>query len=143
MSSISSPLYFNGLSTYSSDLNNVISRTVQIAALPIQVLNNDVTTLTNQSNELSTINNDFSSIQSAISSLASATGNMLSASVSNSSVATATLGAGATEGTYTVAVTSLGSYSNALSDQSLTKVTDPSAQNISASGSYTLTLPPR
>ena len=33
MSSISSPLYFNGLSTYSSDLNNVISRTVQIASV--------------------------------------------------------------------------------------------------------------
>jgi flagellar hook-associated protein 2 len=140
MSSISAPIYFNGLSSYSSDLNNEISREVQIASLPIQVLDNDVTTLTNQSNELQTLNTDFSQVQSAVAGLASAASSMLSASVSNTSVATATLGSNATAGTYTLAVSSLGSYSDALSENGLATVTDPTSQNISSSGTYTLTV---
>ena len=131
--------YFNGMSNYSASLNNEISQEVEIASLPIDLLDNDVTTLTNQSTELGTLNSDVGSVQSAIAGLASAAGNTLSAGVSDSS-ATATLGSGATAGTYTLAVTNLGSYSDALSDDGLTTVTDPTSQNISASGSYTLTV---
>ena len=131
--------YFNGMSNYSASLNNEISQEVEIASLPIDLLDNDVTTLTNQSTELGTLNSDVGSVQSAIAGLASAAGNTLSAGVSDSS-ATATLGSGATAGTYTLAVTNLGSYSAALSDDGLTTVTDPTSQNISASGSYTLTV---
>src|ERR1700733_5038665 len=131
--------YFNGMSTYSASLNNEISQEVEIASLPIDLLDNDVTTLTNQSTELGTLNSDVGSVQSAIAGLAAAAGNTLSAGVSDSS-ATATLGSGATAGTYTLAVTNLGSYTDALSDDGLTTVTDPTSQNISASGSYTLTV---
>jgi flagellar hook-associated protein 2 len=131
--------YFNGMSNYSASLNNEISQEVEIASLPIDLLDNDVTTLTNQSTELGTLNSDVGSVQSAIAGLASAAGNTLSAGVSDSS-ATATLGSGATAGTYTLAVTNLGSYTDALSDDGLTTVTDPTSQNISASGSYTLTV---
>lgn len=152
MSSIASPVssssantYFTGMSNYSSSLNNEISQEVQIASLPIDLLDNDVTTLTNQSNELQTLQGDFSSVQNAISGLASAAGNTLAVSVSNSSVATATLGTGATAGSYTLAVSNLGSNSDALSvDPSsangLTTVTDPTSQNISASGTFTLSI---
>ncbi len=147
MSSISSPVsstsantYFNGMSNYSSSLNNEIAQEVQIASLPIDLLDNDVTTLTNQSSELQTLNTNFTSVQSAISDLASAAGSMLTASVSGSSVATATLGSGATAGTYTLAVSNLGSSSDALSIDGLTTVTDPTSQNISASGSFTLSV---
>jgi len=146
MSSISSPIsgssattYFNGMSNYSASLNNEISQEVEIASLPIDLLDNDVTTLTSQSTELGTLNGDFASVQSAIAGLASAAGNTLSANVSDSS-ATATLGSGATAGSYTLAVSSLGSQSDALSNDGLTTVTDPTSQNISASGSYTLTV---
>jgi flagellar hook-associated protein 2 len=139
-SSSSAPIYFSGMSSYSSSLNNEISQEVQLASLPIQILQNDVTTLSNQSSELQTLNTDFSSVQSAISGLASAAGSMLSASVSDPSVATATIGSTATAGTYTLQVTSLGSYSDALSVDGLTTVTDPTSQNISASSSFTLTV---
>jgi flagellar hook-associated protein 2 len=65
--------------------------------------------------------------------------------VSGPSVATATLGSGATAGSYSLEVTNLGSFSDALSvDPSpangLPTVTDPASQNVSASGSYTLTV---
>ena len=138
--SSSATTYFSGMSNYSQDLNNAISREVQIASLPIELLQNDVNDLTNQSNELQTLSGDFSSVQSAVSSLASAAGNMLSASVSNGSVATATLGSGAIAGSYTLQVTNLGSYSDALSVDGLATVTEPASQNISSSGSYTLTV---
>lgn len=151
MSSVSSALssqsdssaattYFTGMSNYSQDLNDAISREVQIAALPIQLLQNNVNDLTNQQSELDTLNSDVAAVQSAVSDLASAAGSMLTANVSDPSVATVTLGSTATAGSYSLAVTSLGSCSNAQSVAGLTQVTDPSTQNISASGSYTLTV---
>jgi len=138
--SSSGATYFSGMSNYSQDLNNAISREVEIASLPSELLQNDVNDLTDQSNELQTLDNDFASVQSAVSGLASAAGNVLSASVGNPSVATATVGSGAAAGSYTLQVTSLGSYSDALSNDGLPTVTDPTAQNISGSGSYTLTV---
>jgi flagellar hook-associated protein 2 len=157
MSSISSPIssqssssaattYFSGMSNYSQDLNQAISREVQIAELPIQLLQNNVNDMTNQVQTLQSLdNNDITPVQNAITSLASAAGNMLSASVSGPAVATATLGSGATVGSYSLQVTNLGSYSDALSvDPSpangLPTVTDPSKNSISSSGSYTLTV---
>jgi len=139
VSGSSANTYFNGMSNYSSSLNNEISQEVEIASLPIDLLDNDVSTLTNQSTELGTLNTDFGSVQSAISDIASAAGSTLAASVSDSS-ATTTLGSGATAGTYTLGVSSLGSYSDAISDAGLITVTDPTSQNVSASDTFTLTV---
>jgi flagellar hook-associated protein 2 len=132
--------YFTGMSTFSSSLNSEISQEVQIAALPYQLLEDDVANMTSQSNELETLDGDVAAVQTAVSGLSSAAGSMLSASVSNGSVATATVGSGAIAGSYTLAVTNLGSYSDALSNADLPTVTDPASQNISSSGSYTLTV---
>lgn len=154
MSSISSPVssqssssaYFSGMSNFGTDLNNAISREVQIAELPIQLLQNNVNHLTNQLQTLQNLDtNDITPVQTAIAGLASAAANLLSTSVSGASVATATLASGATAGSYSLAVTNLGSYSDALSvDPSvangLPTVTDPSKNSISSSGSYTLTV---
>lgn len=132
--------YFAGMSSYSGSLNNEITKEVELASLPIQLLQNDVTTLTNQSDELQTVNSDMLSVQSAVSGIASAVTNMLTASVSAPSVATATVASGATAGTYTLTVSNLGSYSDALSEAGSPAVTDPSSQSISASSSFTLTV---
>jgi len=149
MSSSTSPInslssysgtYFNGLSTYAQDLNSAIARALQIASLPIQLLQNNIVTLNGQSAELQTLSTDFTAVQSALATLSSAASNTLSASVSQSSVANATLGAGATPGSYSLQVTNLGSYSNALSLDGLPTVTDPTTQSISTSHSYTLTV---
>lgn len=138
--------YFSGMSNYAQDLNNAIQREVQIAQLPIQLIQNNVNDLTNQSSTLQSLDtNDITPVQTAISSLASAAANMLSATVSGPSVATATLGSGATAGSYSLEVSNLGSYSDALSvDPSsangLPTVSDPTTQNVSTSSSYTLTV---
>ena len=132
---------FTGTSTYSQDLQNVISREVAIASLPITQLQNNVSQLTSQSGELQTLSSKFSALQSAISNLSTVADQMLSVTSSDSSAVQATLSSGALAGSYSIAVTSLGSYSNALSlDTGLPTVTDPGSQSISASGSYTLSV---
>ena len=132
---------FMGTSTYSQDLQNVISREVAIASLPITQLQNNVSQLTSQSSELQALSSKFSALQSAISNLSTVAGQMLSVTSSDSSAVQATLGSGVLAGSYSIAVTNLGSYSNALSlDTGLPTVTDPGSQSISASGSYTLSV---
>ena len=139
-SSSSAAAYFTGMSNYSQDLNNAISREVQIAELPIELLQNNVNDLTNQSAELQTLESDLNNVQSAVTSLASAAGSMLTATVANPYMATATVSSGATAGSYTLAVNNLGSFSNALSNDGLTTVTNPASQSVSASDSFTLTV---
>jgi flagellar hook-associated protein 2 len=132
---------FNGTSTFSSDLQQVISRAVSIASLPITQLQTENTALQSQATELGTISTDFTSLQSAITSLQSATGaGSLTASVADPTIASATVGAGATPGTYSLEVDSLGAYTNVLSNDGLTTVTDPTAQNITSDSSFTLSV---
>jgi hypothetical protein len=50
--------YFTGMSNFSQDLNNTIQREVQIAGLPIQLLQNNINDLTNQASELQTLSGD-------------------------------------------------------------------------------------
>jgi len=137
--------FFGGMSTYSSSLNNEISREVQIASLPIQILENDGITLSNQQSELQTLNSDLAGVQAAVAGIASAAGNMLTASVSNPNIGAATVASGATAGSYTLEVTNQGSYSDALSmapasGNQLATVTNPSSQNIAPGNSFTLSV---
>ncbi len=137
----SSSAIFNGTSRFSSDFQAVISRAVGIASLPIGQLNAAKTTISSQSTALSAIDSKFNFLQTAIQTLASAAGSgSLTSSVSIPGVVQATVAAGATEGTYSIEVTNLGSYTNTLSVNTLPVVTDPSQQNISSSSSYTLTV---
>lgn len=141
MSSTASPItYFNGMSTDAQSLNSSISRAVQMASLPTELLQNNVNDLTNQSNELTRLNNDIQAIQSAVASLGTAATNTISANISSSLVANVTSAAGALPGSYSLEVTSLGSYSDSLSIDGLTKVTDPGTQGIGTSNTYKLTL---
>ena len=135
--STSTSAIFNGTSTFSSDLQQVISRAVSIASLPMNQLNNEVTSLTGEQTELSSLSTSFSSLQSAVASLGSAvsSGNY-SVSSSDTSVATPTASSGALLGTYSLEVDNTGSQSTAASTAT---VTDPTTQNISAATTYTLT----
>jgi flagellar hook-associated protein 2 len=140
MGSISSPIYFSGMSTYAQDLQNVITQQVQFASLPIQLLQNNENALARQVGELQTLSTKISAVQSAVSNLSNAAGNLLAASVSDPSVAQATLSSGALAGSYTLEVSNLGSASTALSLGGLAPVTDPGSQSISTADSYTLTV---
>ncbi|HZU27800.1 MAG TPA: flagellar filament capping protein FliD [Bryobacteraceae bacterium] len=133
--------YFNGTSSYSADLNNVINRALQIASLPEALLSNQLTELQAQSSALQSLGNVFSNLQSAINNLDSATGtSSFGATVSDQTVAKAHVAAGVLPGSYTINVVNLGSRTTAMSDDGLPRVVDPSAGGISASTSYTLTV---
>ncbi len=54
------------------------------------------------------------------------------------STVSATVGSGATAGTYTISVGNLGAYSTALSNAGTSPVTDPTSQGISTSTTYSL-----
>jgi flagellar hook-associated protein 2 len=143
-SSTTPTTFFTGMSQFSSSLNQEISQEVQIASLPIQLLQNNVNDLTNQQSELNTLSGDVTAVETAISTLATDASSMLYGTVSDGS-ATATVTSGATAGSYSLQISNLGSYSDALSvppssSNTLTTVTDPTSQNISAGTSYTLTV---
>jgi flagellar hook-associated protein 2 len=114
--SSSSDGVFTGTSQFSSEFQSEISRDVQIADLPIDMLQNQVTSLQSQSSALTTLNTDFTSLQTAVQGITSAlSGSSYSADVSNPDVVSATLGDGATQGVYNIDVENVGSYSTWLS----------------------------
>jgi flagellar hook-associated protein 2 len=130
---------FTGSSAFAAQLQQVIATAVARASAPLNQLQTEQSTLQGQQSELGTLSNDFASLQSTIGSLNTAVeSNGLSAAISNSSVASATVGTGALAGTYSLDVTNLGSQANTISIDSLPAVTDPSTQNIDSSSSYTL-----
>ena len=135
---------FSGNSRYASDFQAVIDRAVAIATLPKTQMESARTALQDQSTALSTLDTRFSSLQSAINSLETATGNSslystVSPTVSGDAAATATVGSGALEGTYSLQIDDLGAYSSVMSSSG-TGVTDPGSGGISSSKSYTLTV---
>jgi flagellar hook-associated protein 2 len=130
---------FTGTSQFSSDLQNAITREVSLASLPLQQMQNDLTTLQSQSAEVTTLATDFTNLQAAISQVAAAIGpNAYSASVSNSSVASVALSGTPQAGSFSITVGSMGSYSSAMSDDSLPTVSDPTTGDISDATSFTL-----
>jgi flagellar hook-associated protein 2 len=135
-------LTFTGTSRYSSDFQNVITRAVAIASLPITNLDNDLTQLNSQATALGTLSTDFSNLSNAVGTLTSSVGSSsYSVDISDPTVASATVDTGAMEGTYSIEVTALGAYSTATSSNTgLTKVTDPTSQNLSTASNFTLTV---
>jgi|SRR5665213_418869 len=126
-------------SSYSSDLQQVLTRSIAIASLPLNQLNATLTDLQNRSTELNTLNGKFSAVQSAVQSLSTAVSST-SAQVSDSSVIAAQSDSTAVQGSYSIHVVSAGSPSSALSLSTLPAVTDPSTQSISSASSFTLTV---
>ena len=132
---------FAGNSRYANDFKSVIDRAVAIASLPMNQLQAQKTTLQDQSAELTTLDMKLSSLQTAVEGIGTAvTSNSYAATVSDSSVLTATVSAGALPGTYTVEVTDLGSYNNTMSLDGLSRVADPSAGNITDRRNFTLSV---
>ena len=133
--------FFNGESTFSAQLNNVVSRAVARAAQPISLLQSQQNTLTGEQAEVQTLGNHFVSLQSAVDSLNSAASSIsYTAAVSTSTVATASASSGALPGSYTLAITSVGSQTNTISAAGTTVIADPSSQSLSSAASFTLSV---
>jgi flagellar hook-associated protein 2 len=141
VASLTAPATFTGVSKFATSLQQVLTRAVGIASLPLNTLQASLTTTQNQQSAVTSLNSTFSSLQQSIASLQTAVNStLLSSSVSDASVVSANVGAGALAGTYSIQVDSLGSYSTALSNAGGTAVTDPTTQGISTSSSFTLTV---
>jgi flagellar hook-associated protein 2 len=114
--SSTAPTYFTGTSAYSTDFNNVVSRAVAIADLPITQLTNNQTTLTDQSDELTTLDTKFAALQTAVAAIGTALGgSSFQSSVSSDNVVDVSLADGAQEGYYAMNVTSIGAYESSMS----------------------------
>jgi flagellar hook-associated protein 2 len=137
----STPAAFLGNSAFSTDLQAVITRAVNIASLPITQLQNQLNTLTGQQTELQTLGSKFQSVQNALDSIGSASSaDSFAATVDDPSVASVSVGSGAQAGNYAVDILSVGSQTNTISPNSLLAVSDPASGNISASSAFTLTV---
>ena len=119
-SAASSSGTFTGASGYSQDLQDVISRAVAIAELPITELTNQESALQSQSSALSTIDKDLATLQTAIQGVDQAMSGSFGATVSNSDVVSASAGSGAVAGTYSIEVDSIGAYASSLSTSNWT-----------------------
>ena len=122
------PISFNGSSTYAADLQQNITHAVAIASIPLNQLNANVTALQGQSTEVGYLQNGFVMLQNAIKSLAAgANGGGLSATVSDDTVATENLNSGSavTPGTYALNVINAGSPTTSVSNTGLPTVADP------------------
>lgn len=114
----SSSSIFNGASRYSQDFQNVISRAVSIASLPLNLLNSQKTDLANRSGALSSLDRSFSSLQMALEGVQGVLGSAsLASTVSDSSKATVTIADGAMEGNYSIDIQDIGAYSTMMTGQ--------------------------
>jgi flagellar hook-associated protein 2 len=130
---------FAGQSQFAASLQQVITRAVGIASLPLDSKQATLTALNDHQTALQGLNADFVNLQASVSSLQTAlTSNSLSSSVSDGSVVQANVGSGAAVGTYSIEVDSLGAYSTALSNPGPTAVSDPTSQGISTATPLTL-----
>ena len=118
-SSSSSNAIFTGSSQFSTDFQNVITRAVNIASLPLNQLQSQLTTQQSQQTALNGLDTQVTSLQSAVQGIQDAMGAAsYTANVSDSSIATATVSSAAAEGTYTIDVVDAGAYSTSLTTSS-------------------------
>jgi len=143
MSTSTSPATFTGSSAFAASLAQMIANAVANASIPMNGLQAQQTVLQNQQGELSTLTSDFSSLGSAVTALDSSTGSSsYSATVSNTSVASASVGSGILAGSLTLDVVNPGAQTNVMSGttEGESTVTDPTQGNISSSTTFTLVI---
>lgn len=135
------PTNFNGTSTFSTDLQAVLSRAVAIRSLGLNSLNTAKAQIGGQSTAVGALDTVFTNLENALTAINTSTGAAsLSSAVSTTGVVQPTLGAGALPGVYNIEVTALGSATSTLSKDGLIAVSDPTSQDISAGTSFTLTI---
>ena len=132
---------FSGQSQFAASLQQVITRAVGIASLPLQTDQVTLNSLDSRQTDLQSLDTDFSNVQSSLAAIQTAlTSGSLTSSVSDGSVVSANISSGASPGNYSIHVDTLGAYSTALSNPGSTAVTDPTSQGISSDTSLTLNV---
>jgi flagellar hook-associated protein 2 len=135
--STTAPLYFTGLSQFSSDFQSIIQRAVQIADIPVQNLQNEQATNTADENALTALEPTVSALGADVTNLGTlASTQGLSASSSNATTVSVVNTGATAPATYTISdITSLAS---AASETSLAGYS--ATQSISSSGLVNLVV---
>ncbi len=140
-SSSSAASTFNGSSTYASDLQNAITRSVGFASLPLTQLQNHQNDLNSKQTALTSLSGQFQSLQTALDGINKSVSSQSNAvTVGSAAVASATVTNVADSANYSITVTNIGSTTNAMSADTLAKVTNPDTSNIDPSGTFKLTV---
>ena len=123
-----SVLTFSGQSSYSSDFQTILTKAVQTDTIQLSGLDDQVNNDQNRLGTLQSLDQTYNNLQTAINNLNTAMGpTALSATVGNPSLASVTLGTGATAGTYSLEVDDAGAPTQVISSSGNRKVTDPNA----------------
>ncbi len=132
---------FNGTSRYSTDFQQVITRAVNIASLPITQLSQQKLKLQDQVTALNGLQASYSAVASVLAGIGTAASSgSIRATSGDSSIASPTVSGSPLAGTYTIDVTSVGTPSTAVSSATLPKITDPSSGGLSTASSITLSI---
>jgi flagellar hook-associated protein 2 len=142
------PLQFTGISQYSSDFQQILSRAVSIAQIPVTQLTDEQTQIDSEETALGDLNGAVGGLGSAVQTLGNlGSGQALAATTSDSSVVTATATGATSPVSYSI--TNVSSIAAAASESSLTGYPDGTTTTVSTTGtmklvygsnSYTITL---
>ncbi len=131
------PVTLSGVSEYSSDLQSVLNRAVEIAQIPITELQNQDSTVLSQESALGQLQSTVQGFASSLSSLGTvASSEALSATSSDSSVVSATDTGATSAATYTI--NSVTSVASAASETSQKGYADSTSTAVSSTGSMEL-----
>src|SRR5579883_2906893 len=137
---------FLGASQYSNTLSSEVSREIQIANLPIELLTNQQNALNSQATEMSNIDGLVSTLQSAVQGIQNAMdGSSYDAAVMDSSGMTSqaiqpALSDSAQEGVYSMTVNSIGSYAGGVTSSNWSSPSTGVSYHLQINGqSYAIT----
>jgi len=136
-SSLFTPITLNGVSQYSSDLQSVLNRAVQIAQIPAQELQNQDSNVQQKQNMLGVFQTDVSALANSLQSVGTvAAGQALSASSSDPSIVTATNTGSTSPATYVI--NSITAPATAANETSLSSYADSNSTPVSSTGTMEL-----
>src|SRR5580692_7352412 len=97
VATLTAPPTFSGVSKFATSLQQVLTRAVGIASLPLGLDQAQLTTFNTTQTDIQALDTAFTTLQGSVTSLQSAvTSGLLTTSLSGASTVTATLGTGAT-----------------------------------------------
>jgi flagellar hook-associated protein 2 len=133
------PLTLSGVSQYSSDLQNILNRAVQIAQVPVQQLQNRDSDLLQQKTLLGSLRSTVGDLATSLASLGDiANSKAIAATSSDSSVAIISATAANSAATYTI--NSVTSTATVASERSLNGYPDSASMPVSSTGQMQLTV---
>jgi flagellar hook-associated protein 2 len=133
------PITLNGVSQYSSDLQNVLGRAVAIAQIPITALQNKDADVLTRSGLLSTLSGAASELAASMQALGTVAASQGLAATSSNTAAVTVSNAGSTvPATYTI--DSVTSAASAASERSLNPYMDSAATPVSSTGTMQLNV---